>query len=120
MIELKSVFEAIVVVVCFYVCEIHLKVNGLIAVTVLGIVLIVRYKSGSEEKYNYRLVNMMSNYIVIVVCLLLGYMDYQNESLTFSNFINILIIYAIHILIRAVILFVTNMLARNTRYEIPR
>lgn len=120
LIELKSIFEAIIVVVCFYVCEVHLHVNGLIAVTILGIVLIVRYKSGSEERYNYRLVNMMSNYIVIVVCLLLGYMDYQNESLTLSSFLNILTIYGLHIIVRAVVLFTTNLICRNTSYEIPR
>jgi hypothetical protein len=48
-------------------------------VTILGIVLIVRYKSGTEERYNHKLINLTSNYIVVVACLILGYMDYQNE-----------------------------------------
>lgn len=66
------------VVVCFYVCEVYLQVNGLIAVTILGIVLVVRYKSGTGERYNRRLVDLTSSYIIVVACLMLGYMDYQN------------------------------------------
>jgi NhaP-type Na+/H+ or K+/H+ antiporter len=79
LIESKFLFGVLIVVICFYVCEVYLSVNGLIAVTILGIVLIVRYKSGTEERYNHKLINLTSNYIVVVACLILGYMDYQNE-----------------------------------------
>jgi NhaP-type Na+/H+ or K+/H+ antiporter len=74
----KFLFGVMVVVVCFYVCEVYLQVNGLIAVTILGIVLVVRYKSGTGERYNRRLVDLTSSYIIVVACLMLGYMDYQN------------------------------------------
>jgi NhaP-type Na+/H+ or K+/H+ antiporter len=74
----KFLFGVMVVVVCFYVCEVYLQVNGLIAVTILGIVLVVRYKSGTGERYNRRLVDLTRSYIIVVACLMLGYMDYQN------------------------------------------
>lgn len=120
MLSSKFLFTVLVVVVCFYVCEIYLHVNGLIAVTILGVVLIVRYKSGLGERYNRRLVNITSNYIVVAACLMLGYMDYQNESLTLAGTLSTLAVYSLHIVVRAVVILVSNLLCRGTRFEVPR
>lgn len=86
----------------------------------LGIVLVVRYKSGPGERYNRRLVDLTSNYIIVVACLLLGYMDYQNESLTLSGTLYILAVYSLHIVVRAAVIFFTNLFCKGTRFEIPR
>lgn len=119
LIESKFLFCVLIVVVCFYVCEIYFRVNGIIAVTVLGAMLITRYKPGTEERYNMNLIQLASSYIVVMACLMLGYMDYQNESITLGSFLQILVIYMLHTVVRALVILTSNFLLRGTSFEIP-
>lgn len=119
LIESKFLFCVLIVVICFYVCEIYLRVNGIIAVTVLGTMLITRYKAGTEERYNMNLVQLASSYIIVMACLMLGYMDYQNDSITLGSFLQILAIYLLHTVVRALVILMSNFIFRETFLQIP-
>lgn len=60
LIESQIVFEMCLMLICFFVCEIHLNLNGMVSVVVFSILMRFQYRSGEVEVDRVRYINLFS------------------------------------------------------------
>lgn len=79
-----------------------------------------QYKSGDIEIDRVRYINLFSECIIAVLCIISGYLFYFENGLSWNTLFELFLMYILQTIVRAISVLLTIFLFRNTRFAVNK